>query len=149
MADRKPFSFSLEGIEVMIGELDRFTEELDRRLRDTLTRLALKVIHDAKRLAPLDTGDLEAALVVGEIMQRYGVMYIDVGTSPEVDHYAIAQHEGFRVTKGGKLVQFKPGEKTISKGPYNGEMPGKKYLERALQMNEKLIMEELSKILEG
>ncbi|MHA6484469.1 HK97 gp10 family phage protein [Paenibacillus sp. strain BS8-2] len=149
MAKGSGFSFNLEGIEVMVGELERFTEELDKQLEEKLVKLAHKVIHDAKRLAPLDEGDLEAALVVGEVMQMMGRMYVDVGTSPEVDHYAVAQHEGFRVTSKGTLVVFEPGEKTISKGSYNGELPGKKYLERALKMNEKLIIEELSKILEG
>jgi HK97 gp10 family phage protein len=149
MAKESGFNFNLEGIEVMVGALDDFTEELDRRLEDTLLRLAHKVIHDAKRLAPIDSGDLEAALVVGEVMQMLGRMYVDVGTSPEVDHYAVPQHEGFRVTSKGTLVMLEPGERTLSKGPYNGEMPGKKFLERALKMNEKQIIEELSKILEG
>lgn len=149
MAGRKTFDFRLDGIEVMIGQLDQFTEELERLLEETLVKLAHKVIHDAKRLAPLDSGDLEAALVVGEIRQMYGLMYIDVGTSPEVDDYAVPQHEGFRKTKKGKIVQFKPGEKTVSKGSYNGYLPGKKFLENALKMNEKLIKEQLSKILKG
>jgi hypothetical protein len=159
MAGEKGFSFNLDGLEAIIQFLDDFESELDNRLEATLTRLALKVMHDAKRLAPIDEGDLEAAMHVGsvetnpfnvgEVKKLIGLMYIDFGTSPEVDGYAVPQHEGFRVTSKGTLVQFTPGEKTLSKGPYNGEMPGKKFLERALKMNEKLIIEELSKILEG
>ncbi|GBG09510.1 hypothetical protein PAT3040_04160 [Paenibacillus agaridevorans] len=149
MAKGSGFSFSLDGLEAMVQGLDSLVDDIDRRLEETLTRLALKAIHDAKRLAPLDEGDLEAALVVGEVKQMIGMTYIDFGTSPEVDHYAVAQHEGFRVTSKGTLVVFEPGEKTLSKGPYNSEMPGKKFLERALKMNEKQIIEELSKILEG
>lgn len=64
MADHKLFSFSLEGIEAMVDRLERMEDDLDRRLETVLTRLALKVIHDAKRLAPIDEGDLEAALIV-------------------------------------------------------------------------------------
>ncbi|GGH17311.1 HK97 gp10 family phage protein [Paenibacillus segetis] len=149
MADHKIFSFSLEGIEAVINRLDQLEKELDNRLEDTLTRLTLKVIHDAKRLAPIDEGDLEAALIIGEVKRSIAGMYIDMGTSPEVDDYAVVQHEGFRKTSKGNLVTFTPGEKTLSKGPYNGEFPGKKFLERALKMNEDLIIEELSKILEG
>ncbi|MDU0332078.1 HK97 gp10 family phage protein [Paenibacillus sp. 3LSP] len=149
MADRKIFSFSLEGIEAAIDRLDRLERDLDRRIDETLTRLALKVIADAKKLAPIDSGDLESALVIGDVKRTIAGMYIDLGTSPEVDDYAVVQHEGFRKTKDGKLVQLTPGEKTISKGPYNGYMPGKKFLENALKMNERLILEELSKILEG
>ncbi|MGI2294175.1 HK97 gp10 family phage protein [Paenibacillus sp. GXUN7292] len=149
MAGAKGFSFNLDGLEAMISALDAAVEEIDARIDATLERLALKIIHDAKRLAPIDTGDLEAALIVGEVKKLIGVSYIDFGTSPEVNDYAVVQHEGFRKTASGKIVQLTPGEKTRSKGAYNGELPGAKYLERAIKMNEKLIIEELSKILEG
>lgn len=142
------FSFNLEGLEAMVSALDATLEQIDERIDATLERLALKIIADAKRLAPIDTGDLEAALIIGEVKQLIGVSYIDFGASPEVNDYAVVQHEGF-MHRNGKLVLLTPGEKTISKGPYNGELPGAKYLERAIEMNEKLIIEELSKILEG
>lgn len=148
MAEAKGFSFSLDGLEAMVSALDTLLEQIDERIDATLERLALKIIADAKRLAPIDTGDLEAALIIGEVKQLIGVSYIDFGTSPEVNDYAIVQHEGF-MHRNGKLVPLTPGEKTISKGAYNGELPGKKFLERAIKMNEKLIIEELSKILEG
>lgn len=149
MAGQKIFSFSLEGIEAMVDRLDRLEDDLDRRLEETLTRLALKVIADAKKLAPIDEGDLEAALITGEVKRSIAGMYIDLGTSPEVDGYAVVQHEGFRKTKDGKLVEMTPGPKTMSKPAHGGYMPGKKYLENALKMNEELILEELSKVLEG
>jgi hypothetical protein len=136
------------GLDAIIAAFDATIEQIDTRIDATLERLALKIIQDAKRLAPIDTGDLEAALIVGEVKQLIGASYIDFGTSPEVNNYAVVQHEGF-MHREGKLVPLTPGEKTLSKGPYNGEMPGKKYLERAIKMNEKLIIEELSKILEG
>lgn len=144
---RDVFSFSLEGIEVMTRELDRFTEELDKRLEQTLTLLAEKVIHDAKRLAPLDSGDLEASLFVGDVKRNIEGIYIEMGNSPDTDDYAVPQHEGFRKTKDGKIVNFSPGEKTLSKSPHKGYQPGKKFLENALKINEKLIIEELSKVL--
>lgn len=149
MANRKIFSFELEGIESILNRLDELEKEIDQRLEETLTRLALKVIADAKKLAPIDSGDLEAALIIGEVKRTIAGMYIDLGTSPEVDDYAVVQHEGFRKTKAGKLVVMTPGEKTRSKPAHGGYMPGKKYLENALKMNEKLILEELSKLLEG
>ena len=159
MAGKDGFSFSLEGLEVMVGELDALEEQIEKRLDETLTKLALHIMHDAKRLAPIDSGDLEAAMHVGsnvanpfnvsEVKRTLEGMYIDFGASPEVDHYAVVQHEGFRRTSKGNIVMLTPGEKTLSKGPYNGEMPGKKFLERAIKMNEKRIIEELSKILGG
>ncbi|MGG1879369.1 HK97 gp10 family phage protein [Paenibacillus cisolokensis] len=148
MAGRELFSFSLEGIEALIDHLDAIEKDLDRRLDETLTRLALKVIGDARRLAPIDEGDLEAALIVGEVKRTIAGMYIDIGTSPEVDGYAVVQHEGFRRTKSGAIVEMTPGEKTRSKPAHGGYMPGKKFLENAIKMNEDLIIEELSKILE-
>ncbi|CAM3706250.1 HK97 gp10 family phage protein [Cohnella lubricantis] len=147
MAGRKIFSFGLEGIEAMVGALDQIDEHIERRIDEVLTKLALKVAHDAKRLAPIDSGDLEAAINVGEVKKLIGMTYIDIGTSPEVDQYAVVQHEGFRHTSNGSIVEMKPGEKTLSKGSYNGYLPGKKFLENALKMNENLIIEELSKVL--
>lgn len=149
MADHKVFSFSLEGIDAMVDRLTRMENDLDRRLGETLTRLALKVIADAKRLAPIDEGDLEAALIVGEVKKAIAGMYIDIGTSPEVDGYAVVQHEGFRKTKSGAIVEMTPGEKTRSKPSHGGYMPGKKFLENALKMNEDLILQELKSVLEG
>ncbi|MBO2942808.1 hypothetical protein JJQ72_02260 [Paenibacillus sp. F411] len=149
MADRKVFSFSLEGIEAMVDRLEQMESNFDRRLEAVLTRLALKVIADAKRLAPIDEGDLEAALVVGEVKQALAGMYIDMGTSPEVDDYAVVQHEGFRKTKSGAIAVMMPGEKTRSKPSHGGYLPGKKFLENALKMNEELILQELKSVLEG
>ncbi|WP_339292732.1 hypothetical protein MKY48_08680 [Paenibacillus sp. FSL W8-0187] len=133
----------------MVDRLTRMENDLDRRLEETLTRLALDVIHDAKRLAPNLSGDLEDQLIIGEVKRTIAGMYIDLGTSPDVDDYAVVQHEGFRKTKSGAIVEMTPGEKTLSKGSYKGYMPGKKFLENALKMNEDLILQELKSVLEG
>ena len=158
MAAGRGFSFSLEGLEVTIGALDATLEQIDERIDETLKKLALKIMGDAKRLAPLESGDLESAMHIGsvetnpynvdEVKKLIGLSYVDFGVSPEVNDYAVVQHEGF-MHRNGKLIPLTPGEKTLSKGSYNGEMPGKKFLERAIKMNEKLIIEELSKVLEG
>lgn len=136
--------FEVDGIGAMIKELDRIEQEFEKRIDRVLTNLAHKVIFDAKKLAPIDTGDLEAALIVGEVKKMIGQMYIDFGVSPEVDDYATVQHEGFRKTKTGKVVYMSPGPKTESKGPHKGYLPGKKYLENAIKINEKLIIQELT-----
>jgi len=137
------YSFNIEGIEAMLSRLDQIEKEIDRKIERTLKRLADKVIDDAKRLAPIDSGDLEAELVVGNVKRLIKSMYIEFGTSPDVDDYAVVQHEGFRKTKTGKVVYMSPGPKTKSKGMYKGYMPGKKFLENAIKINEKLIIEEL------
>lgn len=135
--------FSVEGIGAMINRLDQIEREMEQRIDRVLTRLAQKVIEDAKKLAPLDSGDLEAALIVSEVKTMIRSKYIDFGVSPEVDDYATVQHEGFRKTKTGKVVYMSPGPKTVSKGTQKGYMPGKKYLENAIKINERLIIQEL------
>jgi hypothetical protein len=147
MPSRNLYGFDIEGIEAMILTLDKIEEQTFRKIDVALTKLAMKVIEDAKRLAGLDSGDLEASLVVGEVKQILQRIYIDFGTSPEVDDYALVQHEGFRKTKTGKVVYMSPGEKTQSKGPHKGYMPGKKFLENAIKINEKLIEKELAPLL--
>lgn len=159
MADGGTFSFDLTGLDAIVGRLDQLENDIDRRLEEKLTKIAAKVIHDAKRLAPLGTpdpskpdyspGDLEASLIMGEVKRTIEGMYIEMGTSPEVDDYAVVQHEGFRKTSKGKIVRMTPGENTRSKGNYNGYSPGKKFLENAIKMNEEEIIKELSGLLEG
>jgi hypothetical protein len=144
MPSRNVYSFDIEGIDTMILRLEQIEQEMYDRIDRTLTSLAEKVIFDAKKLAPLDSGDLEAALVVADVKKVLQRIYIDFGTSPEVDDYAVVQHEGFRKTKSGQIVNMSPGEKTISKGPHKGYMPGKKYMENAIKINERLIITELT-----
>lgn len=141
---RNIYSFDIEGIDAMILTLDQLEQEIDEKIDRVLTRLAEKIIQDAKKLAPLDSGDLEAALVIGEVKKMLHRRYIDFGNSPEVDDYAVVQHEGFRKTKKGKVVYMSPGPKTMSKASYKGYMAGKKYLENAIKINEKLIIQELT-----
>ncbi|MDR7237120.1 HK97 gp10 family phage protein [Neobacillus drentensis] len=147
MPSRNLYSFDIEGIESMILTLERIEQETYQKIEDTLTKLAEKVIEDAKRLAPIDSGDLEAALNVAEVKKMLQRIYVDFGTSPEVDDYALVQHEGFRKTKSGGVVHMSPGEKTASKGPHKGHMPGKKFLENAIKINEQLIIRELTEAL--
>lgn len=149
MPNKNAFEIRFDGLEGIVSALESLADDIDEKVDAVLTKLALKIIHDAKRLAPIDSGDLESALVVGEVKQLIGVSYIDLGASPEVNDYAMVQHEGFRKTAKGTLVTLTPGEKTRSKGSHGGYQPGKKYLENALKMNEDLILEELSKVLGG
>ena len=144
MPSRNLYGFDIEGIEAMILTLERIEREQEEKMDNILTKLATKVIEDAKRLAPLDSGDLEAALVVGEVKKLLNRLFIEYGTSPEVDAYAVVQHEGFRKTKTGRVVYMSPGPKTESKPSHKGYAPGKKFLENAIKINERLIISELS-----
>ncbi|MDW0113765.1 hypothetical protein QT711_11255 [Sporosarcina saromensis] len=148
MADK--FSFELIGTEEMKDVLDEFEKAFFRNLDKVLTKLAEKVIQDARRLAPIDSGDLEAALDKDTVKTDIASMYIDFGVvmSPEVAPYAWAQHEGFRKTKSGKVVIFTPGPKTQSKGSHKGHNPGKKYLQNAIAINEDTVLSELAEALQ-
>lgn len=148
MENRRVFNFDLEGIDAMIENLEQLDEEILQRLEERLLKLGLKVVFDGRKLAPIDEGDLEAGLIVGDVERENGTVHIDIGISPEID-YAVVQHEGFLKTKSGATIELTPGEKTLSKGPHGGYAPGKKFLENALKMNEQLIIRELSEILRG
>lgn len=146
MADR--FEFRLDGLDAIVRSLDQIESGIDERVDQVLTKVALKIVHDGRRLAPKDEGELEAALNAGDVHHEGGMRYIDIGTSPEVDHYAVVQHEGF-MQRNGRLIELTPGEKTRSKGPYNGYMPGKKFLENAVKMNAQAFFEEMARVLKG
>ncbi|WP_034757793.1 HK97-gp10 family putative phage morphogenesis protein [Rossellomorea vietnamensis] len=144
MAD---YFFDIEGIDLMLDYMDRIDEEMERRIDQTLKKLAKKIIFDAKKLAPVDSGDLEAALIIDNVVTTLRQKYIDFGNSPEVDHYAVVQHEGFRKTSAGTVIYMSPREVTESKGPHKGFLPGKKFLENAIKINEELILRELAQAL--
>lgn len=139
--------FSWDGLDEMESALLDYERKLLARLTWVLRDLAIKVIGDAKRLAPVDDGDLEAALDVDDVMLTIKSMYIDLGViaSAEVEHYAMVQHEGFRKTKDGRVIYMSPGEKTRSKPIHKGYSPGKKFLEHAIEANEKMILDTLAK----
>lgn len=139
--------FSWDGLDEMETELLRYEKQLLERLSKVLRDLAIKVVDDAKHLAPIDDGDLEAALDVDEVMLTLKSMYIDLGViaSAEVQHYAMVQHEGFRKTKDGRVIYMFPGEKTRSKPIHKGYSPGKKFLQHAIEANEKMILDTLAK----
>lgn len=144
MADQ--YEFELHGTEMMSSKLTQIEREFFKNLDKVLTGLAELVILDARRLAPLKSGDLEASLDFDRVKTSLSTMYIDFGvvSSPEVEAYAWAQHEGFRKTKSGKVVMFSPGEITESKGAYKGHFPGKKYLQNAIAINEVMILDKLA-----
>lgn len=145
MAD--DYTFELNGLQEMSDKLTMFEKMFFKNLDNILSELAEKVILDARRLAPVLSGDLEASLDFDEVKTSLSMMYIDFGvvSSPEVQGYAWAQHEGFRkVKKTGKVIMFTPGESTGSKGPYKGFSPGKKYLQNAITINEDLVLNKLA-----
>jgi HK97 gp10 family phage protein len=144
MRNQEIFSFSLEGLEVMTKKLDQITEDIDKRLEETLTKLAFQVMSDAQALAPFASGDLEGSFFVDDVKRSIAGLYVEIGTGVP---YAAAQHEGFRKTEDGRIIQFSPGPGTLDKGNHKGYPAGKKFLENALKINEKLIVEELSKVL--
>lgn len=145
MGGRNSFSFGLQGIEAMITLLDKFEGDMEAGLVKGLENLGDSVVHDAKRLSPLGTinphdpsyhpGALEATIIRTEVKRDGDTFYVEVGTSPEVDDYAVVQHEGFRRTKSGRVVWMNPGETTRSKGAYMGFQPGKKFLQNAVVIN--------------
>lgn len=144
MADE--YQFELYGVQEMSDRLTQIEKDFFKNLDRVLSGLAELVISDARKLAPLLSGDLEASLDFDKVKTTISSMYIEFGvvSSPEVDNYAWAQHEGFRKTKKGKMVMFSPGEKTASKGAYKGFFPGKKYLQNAITINEGMILGKLA-----
>jgi len=143
------YGFELDGLEEMKEMLTEVEREFFRNLDTVLTRLAEKVVQDARRLAPIESGDLEAALDKDAVKTSLANTYIEFGVtvSPEVAPYAWAQHEGFRRTKSGAVVMFSPGPITSSKGSHKGFMPGKKFLQNAITINEDLVLGKLAEAL--
>lgn len=133
---RDIFSFDVTGIDVMIAKLDQLSNEMEKKLDDALTECAQLVVEDARALAPKDEGILIPAINESEVKKTLHQRYIEIGISPEAAAYATRMHEDF----------YTPSDSEKQK-PYKGHMPGRKYLENAIKLNEKKIIEILTEAL--
>ncbi|RKL63019.1 hypothetical protein DXT63_08465 [Thermoanaerobacteraceae bacterium SP2] len=150
--DLLDFSIQWDGIEEIMANLDKATDEVIKAIEEGVSENAGHLLEKAKALAPLLTGDLEAAGHLGklinngkEIKQRVifsGVPYAlrrheeapRMGTYPQYDQ------EGRRI---GEYIDGR-GVFTRGKPPVDGMEPGRKYLERPLKFYSKKYMQTIA-----
>jgi Bacteriophage HK97-gp10, putative tail-component len=137
------FNIEWEGL----GELEEFfrkaPERFEKILLEELTKFGLLVEEGTKALAPKDTGDLEASINFGPAKKEGQTFVVDGGTNLK---YAIKVHE--RPGRTGSFPKYDDGAKfpnyyegglgrrTRLKPNWRGERPGRKYMQRAINLSE-------------
>jgi hypothetical protein len=150
---RKIAGFKMEGLDLVLANMDRISDEVDRRLRQALNEAALAVEEGAKQLAPKgDTGLLESSIVASEVKRTSSGYVVEVGSNVE---YAARRHEeepreGIfpKYIGGGQKINAYyingRGIKTRSKSPLGRYLPGRKFLENSLKYHKKKINQSIA-----
>jgi HK97 gp10 family phage protein len=149
---RKIAGFKMEGLDLVLSNMDQISNEVDRRLRQALNEAALAVEEGAKQLAPVDEGELEASIVAAEVKRTPSGYSVEVGSN--LAHAARRHEEEPRegthpkyIGAGKKIDMFYingRGLKTRSKSPLGRYLPGRKFLESSLKYHKKNINESIA-----
>lgn len=160
MARDHIFSFEWEGIDELVKLLENMDANMERILVEEYTKFGLLVEEGAKALAPKDEGNLEDSINAEKAKITGEGVEVEVGVGSV---YGLRRHE--EPPRMGKYPKYERGAKfpnyyinglgarTRSKPGWRGEKPGRKYLQRAVelvvddfdQMNERI----LQRIMEG
>ena len=140
---RDIFRLEWDGLDQLVRIMEEMNDEKDAIIIEEYTRFGLLVEEGTKALAPHDKGDLEDT-IHSEPAKRDGD-----GISTEVyvgSEYGVYQHE--LVPRSGEHPKYENGAKfpgyykdgkgarTRSKPGWRGEEPGRKYLERAVELTD-------------
>lgn len=149
-----------DGIRIEFDDLERFghkcreaSNNVNRILREELTKVAFMAERYARQLAPFDTGELEASIHAGPLQRTSTGYVVYIGTNKE---YATYVHElnssriGHKYDNGIKLVNYYVGgrgERTRHKGSVKGYLPGRKYLRNAIVLTDPLLEQAMQRVI--
>jgi hypothetical protein len=154
------FEFHWEGIEELSRLLERMDDDIERIMIEEYSRYGLLVEEGAKALSPKDKGDLTDTINADRAKRNGDEIFVEVGVGSV---YGVYQHEKRlrpgnhpKYDRGAKFPDYYQngyGQKTRSKPNWRGAVPGRKFLERAVEltqddfdeMNERI----LERIMEG
>lgn len=147
--------FDTTEIAQWVRYLDDIGRVFDRVLADEMKEYSLLVETGARALAQRFGGELEESIVAASVAVKNGMVIGEVGSNLV---YAWARHETpYRMGKhplydrGIKLNDYYInglGRRTRTKGKWRGELPGRKFLERAVIATEADFAEMANRALE-
>ena len=132
---------NLKGMEEVLANLNRQIAKQIKATETGLKAAAMVVNRDAVKLAPIDTGNLRASAYIRRV-EIEGFVGFEVGFGAS---YAVFVHENPRAgkTKGysPKGVKYFKGKKLTKKSTGFSQVGEWKFLEKAVFMNTKKILE--------
>lgn len=136
-----------DGLDQFAKKFDEMETELKKNLIQEYTKYGLLVEEGAKALAPHDTGDLEASITTEPATIKGGRAQRVVAAVGSNSKYALRRHEEPyrkgrfpKYDNGSKFPEFYidgRGQITRSKPAWRGQLPGRKYLQNAINVTEK------------
>lgn len=154
------FNFNMDGLAEFENSLKDMEKDFKRNVEVGMREYSLLAEEGSKSLAPRDSGDLEASIQAGPIAWKGDTVESSVGSNLS---YALRRHEA--PDKSGERDKYDNGVKeegyyadgkgrrTRQKATWRGQMPGRKYIERAVvateEEYEQIMAEALSKTLGG
>jgi hypothetical protein len=137
------FEIKWDGLDQLIKKFDHMEADLKKNLLAGYTKYGLLVEEGAKALAPHDTGDLEASITAEKASIRGNSVETAVGSNSK---YALRRHEepyrkgAFpKYDNGAKFPDYYVngrGQITRSKPNWRDKIPGRKYLQNAIDATE-------------
>lgn len=143
MARDNIFQIEWEGIDELTQFLNSMDDNVERILVDEFTKYGLLVEEGARALATHDKGDMEDTINADRAKKSGNEIFVEVGVG---SIYGIYQHE--KRTRGGIHPKYSRGAKfpgyykdgygmrTRSKPSWRGEKPGRKFLQRAVEVTD-------------
>lgn len=131
----------LDGLEKL---LKRAGDEFENIVVEEMTKYGMLVEEGTKALAPHDTGDMEDTISFDRAKKQGNAIVVEGGASSK---YAVIRHEApyssgsrDKYDNGAKFPNYYingRGAGTRGKASWRGQMPGRKYMVRAIQATEK------------
>lgn len=148
------FEIKWDGLDLLKEKFDEMENELKRIAVEEYNNYALLVEEGAKALSPKDSGDLEASITTEKAKFTGTTVHTAVGSNMK---YALRRHEAPyrkgtfpKYDNGAKFPDYYVdgrGEITRSKPSWRGQIPGRKYLQNAINATENDYFETNERIL--
>lgn len=145
MAKRNKGLLSIEwdGLAELEEKFEKMDEEFEKNLVQGYTEYGMLVEEGSRALAQRDTGDMEESIVFGKARMEGDTVIVEGGSNSP---YALRRHEEpyrpgvhDKYDNGAKFEDYYlngRGRGTYQKGPWRGQKPGRKFMQRAIDVTE-------------
>lgn len=131
------------GLDELEAEFGKMDEDFEKALIQGYTEYGMLVEEGSRALAQYDTGELEESITFDKARMEGDTVVVEGGSNSP---YAVRRHEEpYRMgvydkyDNGAKFEDYYlngRGRDTYGKGPWMGEKPGRKFMERAISATE-------------
>lgn len=136
-------SIEWDGLADLEKQFEKMDDDFEKALIQGYTEYGMLVEEGSRALAQRDTGDMEETIIFDKARMEGDTVIVEGGSNSP---YALRRHEEpYRMgvydkyDNGAKFEDYYlngRGRGTYGKGPWMGEKPGRKFMERAISATE-------------